>query len=404
MPLELHIWGPGFGLPSIDPECLGALAYLRHCLPKEEWKVVASNDAKACPLGELPALKDGDKWVSRFNNIITYLREVSNGDWDLNRTLIRQQQADCIAFTSFIESRGQPLLDLSLYVSSENYNGSTKLALSHVLAWPGSWTIPGQLRDKAKKRSEHLGLSSLDIDAAQKEAELKHDTGLTAQIPERLRKPKQTVSKLLGQNSAKDRFRLDAVTAEFLEPVEELLGQKDYLLCDSMSSLDCLAIGYLALMQRPDLPHGWLKDALQKEHRHLGQWVDKITITTFEGSMPWLAPTPITTTGRIFAVMENLVSALPFIGQSHAVLELPRVQSGKGKSAYARKHNAVSNLRRKQQFYDQIIFSALGFSTFIGYMLWIGLLVLPQRSAQPVRRDFGAAGAMLGLGLRRGAS
>ena len=400
MPFELHIWGPGFGLPSIDAECLGALAYLRHCLPKEEWKVVASNDAKACPLGELPALKDGDKWVSRFNNIITYLREVSNGDWDLNRSLTRQQQADCIAFTSFIESRGQPLLDLSLYVSSENYNGSTKVTLSHVLAWPGSWTIPGQLRDKAKKRSEHLGLSSLDVDAAQKDAELKQDNGLTAQIPERLRKPKQTVSKLLGQNAAKDRFRLDAVTAEFLEPVEELLGQEEFLLGDSMSSLDCLAIGYLALMQRPDLPHGWLRDALRKEYAQLGQWVDRIAKESFEGTLPWLAPTPITRTVRVLAVMEILVSTFPFIGRSHAVLELPRVQPATGKTIYARKQNAVSSLRRNQQFYDQIIFSTLGFSTFVAYMLWTGLLVLPQRNAQLARRDFGAAGAMLGLGLR----
>ena len=400
MPLELHVWGPGFGLPSIDAECLGAVAYIRHCLPKGEWAVVANSDARACPLSELPALKDGAKWVSRFNNIIAYLREVSNGDWDLNRSLTRQQQADCIAFTSFIESRGQPLLDLSLYVSSENYNGSTKVALSHVLTWPGSWTIPGQLRDQAKKRSEHLGLSSLDVDAAQKDAESKENTGLTAQIPERLRKPKQTVSKLLGQNAAKDRFRLDAVTAEFMEPVGELLGRKEYLLGDSLSSVDCLAIGYLALMQRPDPPHGWLKAALSEEQSRLGQWSEKTAEVSFQEPLPWLSPIPVLGTERVLAMIENLVAALPVIGRSHATTELPQVRSTSETTIHARKQKAISNLRGGQRQFDQIIFSTLGFGTFIGYMLWTGLLVLPQRTVRPGRRDFGAAGAMLGLGLR----
>jgi sorting and assembly machinery component 37 len=400
MPLELHVWCPGFGLPSIDAECLGAVAYMRHCLSKGEWAVVANSDARACPLSELPALKDGEKWVSRFNNIITYLREVSNGDWDLNRSLTRQQQADCIAFTSFIESRGQPLLDLSLYVSSENYNGSTKIALSHVLTWPGSWTIPGQLRDQAKKRSEHLGLSSLDVDAAQKDAESKEKTGITAQIPERLRKPKQTVSKLLGQNAAKDRFRLDAVTAEFMEPVEELLGRKEYLLGDSMSSVDCLAIGYLALMRQSDLPHSWLHAALSKEQSRLGQWSEKTAEVSFQEPLPWLPPTPVMGTERVLAVIENLVAALPVIGRSHATIELPQVRSTNETTVHARKQKAIINLRVGQRQFDQLIFSTLSFGTFIGYMLWTGLLVLPQRTVRPGTRDFGAAGAVLGLGLR----
>lgn len=400
MPLELHVWGPGFGLPSIDAECLGAVAYLRHCLPKGEWVVVANSDTKACPAGELPALKDGDTWVSRFNNIITYLCETSSGDWDLNGSLTRTQRADCIAFTSLIESRGQPLLDLSLYVSSENYNGSTKIALSQVLAWPSSWTLPGQLRDKAKKRSEHLGLSSLDVDAAQKEAELKQDTGLAAQIPERLRKPKETVSKLLGQNAAKDRFRLDAVTAEFMEPVEDLLGRKEYLLSDSMSSVDCLAIGYLALMQRTDQPHGWLKAALTEEHGRLGKWSEKIVKTSFESALPWLASASVTGAERWLAVMGNLVAALPVVGRSHATIELPQVRSTQATTVHVSKQKAISKLRKSQRQFDQAVFSTLGFSTFIGYMLWTGLLVLPQRTAHSGRRDFGTAGAMLGLGLR----
>ena len=49
MVLELHIWGPAFSLPSIDPECLAAIAYLTQVLPREAWVLVASSDTTLSP-------------------------------------------------------------------------------------------------------------------------------------------------------------------------------------------------------------------------------------------------------------------------------------------------------------------------------------------------------------------
>jgi hypothetical protein len=49
MALELHIWGPAFGLPSIDPESLAALSYLGHVVPTGDWSLIASNDAALNP-------------------------------------------------------------------------------------------------------------------------------------------------------------------------------------------------------------------------------------------------------------------------------------------------------------------------------------------------------------------
>jgi len=51
MPLELHVWGPGFGLPSIDAECLATIAYLRNC-EGAEWELVQSSDPSICPSSE----------------------------------------------------------------------------------------------------------------------------------------------------------------------------------------------------------------------------------------------------------------------------------------------------------------------------------------------------------------
>ena len=49
MVLELHIWGPAFALPSIEPQCLAAVVYLRQVVPRNEWVLIASNDDSVSP-------------------------------------------------------------------------------------------------------------------------------------------------------------------------------------------------------------------------------------------------------------------------------------------------------------------------------------------------------------------
>ena len=49
-------------------------------------------------LDELPALKNGSTWVSKFRNIVDYLRQYSNGEWDLDGRWNEQERADNIAY------------------------------------------------------------------------------------------------------------------------------------------------------------------------------------------------------------------------------------------------------------------------------------------------------------------
>ncbi|RMZ92686.1 hypothetical protein DV736_g114, partial [Chaetothyriales sp. CBS 134916] len=271
MVYELHIWGPAFGLPSIDAPCLATVAYLKQCLPRNSWVLIPTSDPSLNPLGQLPALKDGDLWIGGYRDIVIYLRTSSSGEYDLSKDLTNNQQADCAAYASFIEWRAQPILDLSLYVSSENYSQCTKPALANILTWPNSWFVPHKLREMAKKRSEHLGLKGLDIDSGQDE---KGDQGLAAQIPKSLQKPRQTVSSVLGREIGRNKFRLDAVASDFLEPLEEMLGGKKWLVSDSVTSADCLALAYLSLLRGPpDLPQSWLWDTMKSKHPYLEGWV-----------------------------------------------------------------------------------------------------------------------------------
>lgn len=43
MTLQLHVWGPAFGLPSIDAECLAAIAYVAQTLSPADYQLIQSS-------------------------------------------------------------------------------------------------------------------------------------------------------------------------------------------------------------------------------------------------------------------------------------------------------------------------------------------------------------------------
>ncbi|KAL6242327.1 hypothetical protein RBB50_010875 [Rhinocladiella similis] len=399
MVLELHVWGPAFDLPSLDGQCLATIYYLRKVLgaPGKAWVLVQSGEPRVSPFRELPALKHEETWVAGFGNIVSYLRDVSEGRWDLDRRLSDTQRADCAAFSSFVESRGQPLLDLSLYVSSDNYFNTTRPALAQVLAWPNSWVLPHQLRERAKKRSDHLGLSSLDLDNAQDDQ--KEDAGLTAHIPKSLRKPKQTVTSLLGRSMQKNKFRLDAVTAEFLEPVAEMLGDKKFLLAEQESSLDCLVLGYLALMQRPQMPQAWIRDTLRTKYSNLGRWAEDHTHKV-------LGESAVKSTGMshrrgdrsiiqvVQSIIEVCIGSMPVIGAGFTVSEISP-GGEQGFARYRQKQVSLANLQRRRDLYVQTLASIIATTGLVGWLWYKGVMQLPTRA--PKGRSFGPAGSLFGL-------
>ncbi|KIV94434.1 hypothetical protein PV10_02201 [Exophiala mesophila] len=414
MVLELHVWGPAFGLPSIDPQCAAAISYCRQSLPRDGWTLIPSNDTHVSPLVQLPALCHDQTWVAGFSNIVAYLDEISSGEWNLDRNLNDLQRADLVAYSSFIESRAQPLLDLSLYVSSDNYLTVTRQALGDILAWPDNWTLPHQLRDQAKKRSEHLGLSSLDVDTAQDDQT--RDSGLTAHIPKSLRKPNQTVSSLLGRNVQKTKFRLDAVTADLFEPLADLLDQKKWLLGDSISSLDCLAIGYLSLLQQPQLPQGWARNALMTRYTNLGQWTQlqcsqilgpavdialvlgqKDDPSSAKSWLPWEPPRQRTVQQTLHAVADQCISAIPGLGTRYRISEIPHLQNGQG---YIREKQVyLAKGQQHRELYINVLSSSIATASVLGWLLWKGLLIIPRHMPrQPRGPKFGEAGSILGLG------
>ncbi|KAJ5903101.1 hypothetical protein N7504_005484 [Penicillium tannophilum] len=427
MKLQLHVWGPAFNLPSIEAQCLAAIAYCSLTLPKDSWELVASSDPSVSPTGELPALQNGSVWVSRFRNIVDYLRKYSNGEWDLDRDLTDSDQADNTAFSSFIESRGQALIDLSLYVSSQNYNGNTSPAYGALLQWPNQWIFPPKLHSAAKARTEHLGLSSLDLQAMEEERQRKQSAAVaTGQIPKNfIQSPRETVSGLLGRTAQQNHFRIDALTGEFFEPLEAMLGKKSYLLAanetDSPASLDCIALGYLSLSHIPDLTQPWLYESMRAKAPLLSAYTERMRRRCFgqapvevahafaplsapPSSLPWRAPGRLSVAAVGSTLLSTLADSTPFLRDIRMNNRLKQEAESEDSELNPIERNALSMFAdaSKKDMYVSIATVVAGTAALVGYMLHAGLIsVTTQSEEEEEDEDFemfnpGQAGDFLG--------
>ncbi|OMP86854.1 Metaxin-like protein [Diplodia seriata] len=298
MVLELHVWGPAFGLPSIDAECIAALAYAKLTLREGSWVVVASHDVSKSPNSDFPALRNGPTWVAGFKPIVHYLQRHSASEHDPDGHLTERERADTIAYTSFLRTNALPLLDLNLYTSAANYYQATTPAYTALLPWHLNYTIPPARREAARARTQNLGLSSLDIDtvddsptedsfsANKKNAGINDDRG-----PAPYRKSLLPFGRgnglkaLLSQPEYAARFKLDALANDCLAPLDALLGEdeeeKPLLLHPTYpTTLDCLTFGYLSLMLYPDLPSGWLADTIRARFPRLAAYTARMRALT----------------------------------------------------------------------------------------------------------------------------
>ena len=187
-----------------------------------------------------------------------------------------------VSYTSFLESHGQPLLDLSLYVSSQNYHASTRPAYARILEWPHTWLLPPKRRAAARARTDHLNLSSLDLDTTSENDVARPQFTAGTEIPRVLRSTQQTVSSLVKQPQNAARFRLDTLADSFLGALAQLQQGKYYLLSeDRMTSLDCIALGYLSVALLSEVPHSWLSHSMKTRYPSLCHYVEDLSRDCF---------------------------------------------------------------------------------------------------------------------------
>jgi hypothetical protein len=77
-----------------------------------------------------------------------------------------------------------------------------------------------------------------------------------------------------GLSAAQKRIRLETMMTRWIEPLEELLGQKKFLLSDErLSSLDALVLGYFSLILDVEVPDRWASRILEDKFPKLVLWV-----------------------------------------------------------------------------------------------------------------------------------
>ncbi|KAH9826796.1 metaxin-like protein [Teratosphaeria destructans] len=339
MAVELHILGPAFGLASVDAECLAAVALIQLRLPSE-FRLIPTHTEQ----DRLPLLVDSGKRVYGFNNIARHLH--------VKGSLSPDQRANAIALTSFLQARAQTLLDISLYVSFENYS-TTRSAFTKLLPWYANYIVPPQRRAAARQRTQHLGISSIDVDNVHESMGLGDGVGkeegklFEAETQKRaslLLPRKDTISSLLLRPGHSAVFKLHILADNFFEPMQEMLRDRDHLLGGSeLSAVDCLAYGYLALMLYANVPQDWLAATLRTKYANLVAYVERIhntlnlytkteSVLSMQGletdasredhrhsdgmSLPWSVASSSSFVTIITSTVAELVSHIPLIAPS----------------------------------------------------------------------------------------
>lgn len=358
--LQLYVLGPAFGLPSIDAECNAAVALLKsHFGPDDSaWEIIPTHQHKTT----LPYLRsDDNRTLYGYGAISEYLSTTSSAKNILTPT----QTADSTAITSFLTTHAPTLISISLYVSSENYRHATRPAFTALLPWHANYILPPRRRAAARALTDHLGVSSIDVDNVHEDSGSSsggvgkdpNREGFEAQAKERaslLLPRKDTVRSLLQRPEHAAIFKLHAVAEEFFAPLRDMLGGKEFLLDTSEpTEVDCLAYGFLALMLYPAVPQAWLAKTMREKHGGLVRFVERMHERLGLGTkvedvldlancvmrddilgrrkaksmqLPWCPPERPTVLETVTTVSKELVEQIPYLKSPPTILPLHSIR------------------------------------------------------------------------------
>lgn len=253
---------------------------------------------------------------------------------------------------SFITSTGLPLLDISLYVSYENYRLRTRSSFTQILPWYANFILPPRLRSAARARTAHLGISSIDIDTVHEsvidkppslqQQPRQFEEHETEKHAKRLLGQRNPLGSMLRASEHAAAFKVKALADAFFEPLEDALSSKLNLLgTNNISAIDCLAFGYLSLMLYPRMPQAWLELSLKNQYPKLKAYTDRLR-TRFDmdttvadafqkeqdsvgnedslrpnnhvvaGKLPWTQPQRLSLSGAVTYVGRAVHRQLPF--------------------------------------------------------------------------------------------
>lgn len=233
---ELMVMPGDWGLPSIDLRCLTVMAYVRFTGAPIQF--TRCEGPKSLVDNDLPVyVSPGDEKVKGSAQcIIQYLRSNHiTADFDLSPASC----ADVIAYGHMLERKILPGLLYAFWVDKKNYNSFTRPWYAASLPFYYRWFIPVRMQSKAQGRI----LSLFDMERISEEE-------LEAQV----------------YQNAKDGLTI----------LSNKLGDNEYLLGASPTSLDAIVFGYVATVAKIPFPNAPLHTHLVNKCPNLIDYMDRI--------------------------------------------------------------------------------------------------------------------------------
>ncbi|EPY49357.1 metaxin [Schizosaccharomyces cryophilus OY26] len=230
--LQLFVYGPGLGLPSLDPSCLAAILYCSLAVPKDEFVIYQTANASMSPTQKLPALWDGHAWIGSLKNVLFYLKQKG---YDLDNDLDKEAISKITAFSCLLERNAYDLWLFKAYVCEDNYVRVTRPEWSKVLGFPYNYLTPNAFQKHAKERlTLTLGISD---DKTSYEA---------SRMPISHRWTNASRQKQALLQAQAFRIRMSSLARQLYGSLELLIGDSEFLFGENPTSLDCLLYAFLS--------------------------------------------------------------------------------------------------------------------------------------------------------------
>ena len=201
--------------------------------------------------------------------------------------------------TAHIYARLPSLVSAHLHADPLNYTFSTRPAYSSILPFPTPYLLPPRIHDAALKRSSPLNLtftsSPEDLPPAAQTARHSSDPSAQAQAQAEgalgrntrsllFASRRQKLSEALEETALRERFRVEGAVDGICAPLDALLedsgsdveGSGFLLGREGLTSVDCLAYGYMSLLLYPDVPRKWCAEIIRARWKRVARYVDKL--------------------------------------------------------------------------------------------------------------------------------
>ncbi|XP_044737629.1 metaxin-1 isoform X2 [Chrysoperla carnea] len=245
--MRIETWKGDWGIPSIDYECLQALALIKFSNAPVQNK--QTNNPFWSSKNTLPIFRHDTTIVYDFNEIQNYLKKQG---FDCDAHLNKIEQAEITAYINLIKFKLEPALNYVWWLDERNYTELFRKWYAKALPFPLNYYYPGYYEGIAKN---YVDAMFPDVD--------KKDVIETS---------------LFGE------------AEKCITTLSSRLGSSKYMFGNTPTSLDAAIYGHLAPLLKAPLLSTFLQNHL-KACSNLEGYIDRITKEWFRVDEDFTKPT-----------------------------------------------------------------------------------------------------------------